>query len=140
MRARRELGYRVIGVVETGAPATACRREFEGVPVVADLGGLPEAIRETGANEVIITDPTLSGDMLFEVMMRVGRGAASSSASRPRLFNCLPRKTEVDQIGVLPVITLFREPLGQGGARRQARLRHRRRRRSRSSCSRRCGC
>ncbi|HVF48695.1 MAG TPA: exopolysaccharide biosynthesis polyprenyl glycosylphosphotransferase, partial [Pyrinomonadaceae bacterium] len=27
------------------------------------------------------------------------------------LFNCLPRKTEVDQIGALPMITLFREPL-----------------------------
>src|SRR3712207_5367132 len=68
MRARRELGYRVIGVVETdGAGA----REFEGVPVVATLESLPEAIRETGANEVIITEPALSGDTLFEVMMRV---------------------------------------------------------------------
>ena len=47
--------------------------EFEGVPVVAHVSGLTEAIRETGANEVIITDPTLSGDMLFDVMMRVGR-------------------------------------------------------------------
>ena len=112
MRARRELGYRVIGVVETGAGPLD--EEFEGVPVVADLSGLTEAIRETGANEVIITDPTLSGDMLFEVMMRVGRRRGVEFRVAPSLFNCLPRKTEVDQIGVLPVITLFREPLGQG--------------------------
>jgi exopolysaccharide biosynthesis polyprenyl glycosylphosphotransferase len=112
MRARRELGYRVIGVVETGTGPLD--EEFEGVPVVADLAGLPEAIRETGANEVIITDPTLSGDMLFEVMMRVGRRRGVEFRVAPSLFNCLPRKTEVDQIGVLPVITLFREPLGQG--------------------------
>jgi len=112
MRARRELGYRVIGVVETGAGPLD--EEFEGVPVVADVTGLPEAIRETGANEVIITDPTLSGDMLFEVMMRVGRRRGVEFRVAPSLFNCLPRKTEVDQIGVLPVITLFREPLGQG--------------------------
>jgi exopolysaccharide biosynthesis polyprenyl glycosylphosphotransferase len=112
MRTRRELGYRVIGVVETGAGPLGV--EFEGVPVVADLAGLPEAIRETGANEVIITDSTLSGDMLFEVMMRVGRGRGVEFRVAPSLFNCLPRKTEVDQIGVLPVITLFREPLGQG--------------------------
>jgi exopolysaccharide biosynthesis polyprenyl glycosylphosphotransferase len=111
MRARRELGYRVIGVVETGEGALG--EEFEGVPVVAHLSGLTEAIRETGANEVIITDPTLSGDMLFEVMMRVGRRGVEFRVA-PSLFNCLPRKTEVDQIGVLPVITLFREPLGQG--------------------------
>jgi exopolysaccharide biosynthesis polyprenyl glycosylphosphotransferase len=115
MRARRELGYRVIGVVETGQQTgVPPGEEFEGVPVVADLAGLPEAIRETGANEVIITDPTLSGDMLFEVMMRVGRRRGVEFRVAPSLFNCLPRKTEVDQIGVLPVITLFREPLGQG--------------------------
>src|SRR5215211_5739792 len=114
MRARRELGYRVIGVVETGPPGDAPPGElFEGVPVVAHLSGLTEAIRATGANEVIITDPTLSGDMLFEVMMRVGRRGVEFRVA-PSLFNCLPRKTEVDQIGVLPVITLFREPLGQG--------------------------
>jgi exopolysaccharide biosynthesis polyprenyl glycosylphosphotransferase len=108
--ARRELGYRVIGVVETdGAGAS----EFEGVPVVATLESLPEAIRETGANEVIITDSSLSGDMLFEVMMRVGRRRGVEFRVAPSL-NSLPRKTEIDQIGVLPVITLFREPLGQG--------------------------
>src|SRR4051794_41010290 len=115
MRARRELGYRVIGVVETepgkGVPPG---EEFEGVPVVADLSGLTEAIRETGANEVIITDPTLSGDMLFEVMMRVGRRRGVEFRVAPSLFNCLPRKTEVDQIGVLPMIRLFREPLTSG--------------------------
>jgi exopolysaccharide biosynthesis polyprenyl glycosylphosphotransferase len=114
MRARRELGYRVIGVVETGPSRDVPLGEmFEGVPVVSDLKGLTEAIRETGANEVIITDPTLSGDMLFEVMMRVGRRGVEFRVA-PSLFNCLPRKTEVEQIGVLPVITLFREPLGQG--------------------------
>jgi exopolysaccharide biosynthesis polyprenyl glycosylphosphotransferase len=114
MRARRELGYRVIGVVDTGADGLEAPDEFEGVPVVASLASLPEAIRETGANEVIITDPTISGDLLFEVMMRVGRRRGVEFRIAPSLFNCLPRKTEVDQIGVLPVITLFREPLGQG--------------------------
>ena len=112
MRARRELGYRVIGVVETGGVEGA--EEFEGVPIVSNLAGLPEAIREVGANEVIIADPNVSGDLLFEVMMRVGRRRGVEFRVAPSLFNCLPRKTEVDQIGVLPVITLFREPLSQG--------------------------
>jgi exopolysaccharide biosynthesis polyprenyl glycosylphosphotransferase len=114
MRARRELGYRVIGIVEAGAPADDAPREFEGVPVVADLSTLPEAIRETGANEVIITDPAVPGDLLFDVMMRVGRRRGVEFRVAPSLFNSIPRKTEADQIGVLPVITLFREPLGPG--------------------------
>jgi exopolysaccharide biosynthesis polyprenyl glycosylphosphotransferase len=111
MRERPSLGYRVIGVVENGALDETVPREFEGVPVVSDLQGLPDAIRESRANEVIITDPKVSGDALFEVMMQVGRRRGVEFRIAPSLFNCLPRKTEIDQIGALPMIRLFREPL-----------------------------
>ena len=60
----------------------------------------------------IITDPSVSGDVLFDVMMQVGRRRRGVEFRiAPSLFNCLPRKTEIDQIGALPMITLFREPL-----------------------------
>jgi exopolysaccharide biosynthesis polyprenyl glycosylphosphotransferase len=111
MRERPTLGYRVIGVVENGPLGRDVPDTFEGVPVVSDLKGLPEAIRESGANEVIITDPKVSGDALFEVMMRCGRRPGVEFRIAPSLFNCLPRKTEIDQIGALPMIRLFREPL-----------------------------
>jgi exopolysaccharide biosynthesis polyprenyl glycosylphosphotransferase len=111
MRERPSLGYRVIGVVENGAIDAHVPAEFEGVPVVSDLKGLPDAIRESHANEVIITDPKISGDSLFDVMMRVGRRRGVEFRIAPSLFNCLPRKTEIDQIGALPMIRLFREPL-----------------------------
>ncbi|MDQ2856863.1 MAG: sugar transferase, partial [Acidobacteriota bacterium] len=110
IRERPELGYRVIGVLENdfnaaGAPV------FEGVPVVGDLKRLPDAILESGANEVIIADPNVAGEALFDVMMRVGRRRGVEFRIAPSLFNFLPRKTEVDQIGALPMITLFRSPL-----------------------------
>lgn len=111
MRERPSLGYRVIGVVENGVIDESVPLEFEGVPVVSDIKGLPEAIRESRANEVIITDPKVSGDSLFDVMMRVGRRRGVEFRIAPSLFNCLPRKTEIDQIGALPMIRLFREPL-----------------------------
>lgn len=111
MRERPALGYRVIGVVENGPLGRDVPDTFEGVPVVSDLKGLPEAIRESGANEVIITDPQVSGDALFDVMMRCGRRPGVEFRIAPSLFNCLPRKTEIDQIGALPMIRLFREPL-----------------------------
>jgi exopolysaccharide biosynthesis polyprenyl glycosylphosphotransferase len=74
---------------------------------------LPEVIRESGANEVIIADPEVNGDALFEVMIRCGRRRGVEFRIAPILFNCLPRKTEIDQIGVLPMIRLFREPLSK---------------------------
>jgi exopolysaccharide biosynthesis polyprenyl glycosylphosphotransferase len=111
MRERPSLGYRVIGAVESGDLGWHSRQTYEGVPVVSDLAGLPEAIRDSGANEVIIADSSVQGDRLFEVMMRCGRRRGVEFRIAPSLFNCLPSKTEVDQIGALPMIRLFREPL-----------------------------
>ncbi|HEY8188358.1 MAG TPA: sugar transferase [Pyrinomonadaceae bacterium] len=110
MRERPSLGYRVIGVVDSGSSG-GVPRVYEGVPVVSDLASLPEAIRESGANEVIIADSHVDGDALFDVMMRCGRRRGVEFRIAPSLFNCLPSKTEVDQIGALPMIRLFREPL-----------------------------
>ncbi len=112
MRERPALGYRVIGVVDTrsvDAPLS-----YEDVPVIGTLDSLPEVIRDSAANEVIIADADVNADTLFEVMMRCGRRRGVEFRIAPSLFNCLPRKTEIDQIGVLPMIRLFREPLSSG--------------------------
>jgi exopolysaccharide biosynthesis polyprenyl glycosylphosphotransferase len=118
MRERPSLGYRVIGAVDIAGSGGSA--SYEGVPVIGDLAGLPEAIRESGANEVIIADSNVDGDALFDVMMRCGRRRGVEFRIAPGLFNCLPSKTEVDQIGALPMIKLFREPLSdfaRGGKR-----------------------
>ncbi len=109
MRARPELGYRVIGIVDNG-PVDA-GSTFEGVPVIGDLRSLPEAIRDSGANEVIISDPNVPGEALFEVMIQTGRRRGVEFRIAPTLLNCLPSKTEIDQVGSLPMVTLFRSPL-----------------------------
>jgi exopolysaccharide biosynthesis polyprenyl glycosylphosphotransferase len=111
MRERPELGYRVIGVVENANVIAKAGDTFEGVPVIGDIRGLPDAIRESGANEVIITDPSIPGELLFDVMMQSGRGRGIEFRIAPSLFNCLPSKTEIDQIGAMPMISLFRSPL-----------------------------
>ncbi|HEY0762021.1 MAG TPA: sugar transferase [Pyrinomonadaceae bacterium] len=112
MRERPSLGYRVIGVVETRS--VDGQLKYEDVPVIGTLESLPEVIRDSGANEVIIADADVNADTLFEVMMRCGRRRGVEFRIAPSLFNCLPRKTEIDQIGVLPMIRLFREPLSNG--------------------------
>jgi exopolysaccharide biosynthesis polyprenyl glycosylphosphotransferase len=112
MRERPSLGYRVIGVVESSTVShQQVPQTYEGVPVISDLAGLPDAIRESNANEVIIADANVGGDTLFDVMMRCGRRHGVEFRIAPSLFNCLPSKTEMDQIGALPMIRLFREPL-----------------------------
>jgi len=115
MRARPELGYRVIGIVENEFPDGGTAT-FEGVPVISDLRGLPDAIRESGANEVIISDPNVPGEALFDVMIQTGRRRGVEFRIAPTLLNCLPSKTEIDQVGSLPMVTLFRSPLS-GAAR-----------------------
>jgi len=111
MRARPELGYRVIGLVENGPFDSGAPSYFEGVPVIGDLKSLPDLIRESGANEVIISDPSVPGEALFEVMIQTGRRRGVEFRIAPTLLNCLPSKTEIDQVGSLPMVTLFRSPL-----------------------------
>lgn len=111
MRARPELGYRIIGMVENGSFDRSAPASFEGVPIVGDLKNLPEAIRESGANEVIISDPNVPGEALFDVMIQTGRRRGVEFRIAPTLLNCLPSKTEIDQVGSLPMVTLFRSPL-----------------------------
>lgn len=118
LKNRPDLGYRVIGVVATettanvraGKDAGSPDRFFE-TPVVGGLENLPESIRALEIQEVIITDDRIPSEKLFEVMMQVGRRRRVEFRFAPSLFNVLPQKTSVEQIGVLPMVRLFREPL-----------------------------
>ncbi len=114
MRARPELGYRVIGIVDNERPDVLAAASFEGVPVIGTLENLPQAIRESRANEVIISDPNVPGEKLFDVMIQTGRRRGVEFRIAPTLLNCLPSKTEIDQVGSLPMVTLFRSPLSSG--------------------------
>ncbi|MCV5264085.1 hypothetical protein OFC55_41120, partial [Escherichia coli] len=61
--------------------------------------------------EVIIADENISGEELFETMMKIGRNQRVEFRLAPGLFGLLPQKTSIEQIGVLPMIRLFCEPL-----------------------------
>jgi hypothetical protein len=104
---RRDLGYRVIGVVRTTGEAFP----DIGAPVAGSFDDLASLIRDLEIQEVIITDTTISSDRLFEAMMQVGRRQRVEFRFAPSLFDLLPQKTSVEQIGVLPMVRLFREPL-----------------------------
>ncbi|HKX83924.1 MAG TPA: sugar transferase, partial [Pyrinomonadaceae bacterium] len=108
LRERRDLGYRVVGVLEPNGGVT---NDVGGFNVVGSVDDLPSVVREMAIQEVIITDHSLTSDRLFESMMKIGRGQRVEFRFAPSLFELLPQKTSVDQIGVLPMVRLFREPL-----------------------------
>jgi exopolysaccharide biosynthesis polyprenyl glycosylphosphotransferase len=107
LAARPELGYRVIGTVRSGSELIG----YEGFKIVGQIDDLPRLVRELEIREVIITDHRLSSEHLFDTMMRIGRRQRVEFRFAPSLFDLLPQKTSVEQIGVLPMVRLFREPL-----------------------------
>ena len=109
LKDRRDLGYRVIGVVRNDdSNHGESHSELE---VIGTFGELASLIRDLEIQEVIITDNSISSERLFEAMMQVGRKQRVEFRFAPTLFDLLPQKTSVEQIGVLPMVRLFREPL-----------------------------
>lgn len=117
LRERRDLGYRVIGTVNSSDNSAAEQlNSFEtesSVPIVGKLNDLADLIRDLEIQEVIITDNTIASDRLFEAMLQISRKQKVEFRFAPSLFNLLPQKTSVEQIGVLPMVRLFREPLSE---------------------------
>jgi len=125
LRERTDLGYRVVGVIATEntkesddiykkmstRSVDSATETFSEAQIVGNLDDLPEVIRELAIQEVIITDSNLPSEKLFEAMMRLGRRQKVEFRLAPSLFNFLPQKTSVEQIGILPMVRLFREPL-----------------------------
>ena len=128
LQQRTDLGYRVVGVIENELRITnyelrivrtndeeiqnpKSKVQNPNVPIVGTLDNLPEVIRKLAIQEVIITDDNVPSEKLFEAMMRIGRKRRVEFRLAPSLYNFLPQKTSVEQIGVLPMVRLFREPL-----------------------------
>ncbi|MCO6510878.1 MAG: sugar transferase [Aridibacter famidurans] len=118
---RPELGFRIAGVISTQKGGevhvidSGADRSFHRARVIGGLEDLPQLIRELRIEEVIITDDKIPEEFLFETMLTGGRHGKVEFRFAPSLFNSIPQKTNVDQIGVLPVVTLFREPFSESG-------------------------
>ncbi len=122
LKERPDLGFRVIGVISTesteSGPAAGVDNgqtedwaaEFDQC-IIGELNELPLLIRELAIQEVIITDNEIPGEKLFETMLESGRKNKVEFRLAPSLFSFMPQKTSVEQIGILPMVRLFREPL-----------------------------
>lgn len=104
---RPDLGYRVVGILGSQPLLRLAKR----IPYLGEIDLLPEVVTSLAVREVIIADEDISSERLFETMMKIGRKQRVEFRLAPGLFDLLPQKTSIEQIGVLPMIRLFCEPL-----------------------------
>ena len=113
LRELPELGYRVVGIVwyEPESDLANPPATISDLPVVGRIEDLTTLIRELKIQEVIITTSKLGSERLFDSMMEIGRQQRVEFCFAPSPLDVLPQKTSIEQIGVLPMVRLFREPL-----------------------------
>ncbi len=107
---RPDLGYRVIGTISNEFQISDSKFQIPD-SIIGTIDDLPHLIRELEIQEVIITDDKIPSEKFFEIMLEIGRKQKVEFRFAPTLFNVMPQKTSVEQIGVLPMVRLFREPL-----------------------------
>ncbi len=109
------LGRTVAGLVtEDGQPPQS--KALRVWPTLGRYDQMYRFIRAHRVQEVLITDPAVPPQLLFETMVKCGRGNRINFRIVPNLLNCIPRKTYVEQLGTVPMVRLFEEPLS-GSAR-----------------------
>lgn len=110
-----KLGRRVVGfVTSNGKPPK--NKALHRWPTLGCYDEMHRFIRLYGVGEVLITDPEIPTQMLFDTVVKCGRGSRVAFRVVPNLLNCIPRKTYIEQLGAVPMVRLFEEPLS-GAAR-----------------------
>lgn len=105
-----KLGRSVVGFVTAdGAPPKS--KALGNWPTLGRYDQMHLFIRQHRISEVLITDTEIRPQLLFDTMVKCGRGARVTFRVVPNLFNCIPRKTYVEQLGAVPMVRLFEEPL-----------------------------
>jgi exopolysaccharide biosynthesis polyprenyl glycosylphosphotransferase len=105
-----KLGRSIVGIVTADGTEPKSKR-LHSWPTLGRYDQMHSFIRAYGVREVLITDPNIHPQLLFDTMVKCGRGARIDFRVVPNLFNCIPRKTYVEQLGAMPMVRLFEEPL-----------------------------
>ena len=104
------LGRQVVGVVTPDGrpPRPEGLRHW---PTLGRYDELHRLIRRHGVREVLITDPAFDPQLIFDTMVKCGRGQRVAWRVVPNLLDCIPRKACVEQLGAVPMVRLFEDPL-----------------------------
>jgi exopolysaccharide biosynthesis polyprenyl glycosylphosphotransferase len=105
-----KLGRSVVGFVTVDGepPKSEALKQW---PTMGRYDEMHRFIRQWGVREVLIADPEISPQLLFDTRVKCGRGSRVTFRVVPNLLNCIPRKTNIEQLGAVPMVRLFEEPL-----------------------------
>jgi exopolysaccharide biosynthesis polyprenyl glycosylphosphotransferase len=105
-----KLGRSIVGFVTVdGEPPKS--GALKAWPTLGRYDEMHRFIRQLGVREVLIADLEVRPQMLFDTMVKCGRGSRVTFRVVPNLLDCIPRKTYVEQLGAVPMVRLFEEPL-----------------------------
>jgi exopolysaccharide biosynthesis polyprenyl glycosylphosphotransferase len=98
-------GLRPVGLLDGDPLPSPGRYTGHGVPLLGDLESLTEAIRQTGAKQVILA---FSGepDHLLTSKVRECHRLGVKVSLVPRMFESINERTTLDHVGGLPLLTL----------------------------------
>ncbi len=105
-----KLGRRVVGFV-TSDGSRPKSKALHAWPTLGNYDEMHRFIRLYDIREILITDAGIHPELLFKTMVKCGRGSRVTFRVVPNLLNCIPRKTYVEQLGAVPMVRLFEEPL-----------------------------
>jgi exopolysaccharide biosynthesis polyprenyl glycosylphosphotransferase len=100
-REHPEFGYEVVGFVDAGGE----RGPIDGVPVVAQLAGLPQYVTESRVDQIVVAHPGLATSALMDVISSCeGLPVEFHIVSGP--FGVLTGQAHVSSLTDLPIIEL----------------------------------
>lgn len=97
-----EIGYRFVEQITLGDAPEEIERQ---------LRDLPRRVTEHGVDEVFIATTRLSQYQILSLLMSMGPKSQVKFKLLPDLLGCFPRKVRLSQLGNVPLLELFTEPI-----------------------------
>jgi len=101
IRRTPELGYRVVGFVDSNTKVVAVQT----VPILGKIEDLPELIETQNIDEVLVAMPEATHHEILKIVSKVDRGKVSVKVF-PDVFQIMASKVTVGDLGGLPLLTV----------------------------------
>lgn len=103
LRCTDTAGLQVIGVVDAKLPPGA---EYEGVPVLGDLGNLESLVVRRGIKDLIVIPTAIGREALLDVYQQWGTDGSVQLRLSSGLYELFTTRVQVEEVGFVPLVSL----------------------------------